>query len=306
MNFAKQNSSSLFVSERRVGMKKVTLCAPSRIYFDHPRGRFSYSAMVDYFSQVGIGAIDMSLEGVDFSDGSWRSVLYAAAKRATEKNISLPLCHLSFYMPDPKNDGLMARFQKELMRGIDAAALMGIERAVTHPIAFYSKEATYGDWVRANMAFLTPVVEYARQKGVRICIENMPSEKEASDNHLYGSCALNISALAEKLSCGICWDTGHANISGYKQSEQLEILNGKLEVLHIHDNDGVRDSHLPPFDGNVDWEDVAFGLRCCGFDGILDIEVTAWALDGDVRTRYDFGNLIMNRARRFMTIADLI
>ncbi len=287
-------------------MQKVTLCMPSRVYFDHPDGRFSYSSMVDYFSKVGIGAIDMSLEGVDFSDGSWRSVLYSVARRAEEKNISLPLCHLSFYMPDPKNSELMANFQKELMRGIDAASLMGIERAVTHPIAFYSKDASYGDWVRANTAFLAPVAEYAREKGVRICIENMPSEREAADNHLYGSCAQNISALAEKLDCGICWDVGHANISGYKQSEQLEVLKGRLEVLHLHDNDGVRDAHLPPFDGNVDWEDVAFGLRCCGFSGLLDIEVTAWALDKDSRVRYDFGRLIQNRARRLMALADLI
>ncbi len=262
--------------------------------------------MVDYFERVGIGAIDMSLEGVDFSDGSWRSVLYAASRRAKEKNISLPLCHLSFYMPDPRDSEKMAKYQSELMLGIDAAAFMGIERAVTHPIAFYSKQASYGDWVRANMAFLAPVVEYAKQKGVRICIENMPSEKEAPDNHLYGSCALNISSLAEKLSCGICWDAGHANVSGYKQSEQLAVIGERLEVLHVHDNDGIRDSHLPPFDGNVDWEDLAFGLRCCSSPIILDVEVTAWALDGDAKTRNDFGKMILNRVRRFMSLAEFI
>ncbi len=287
-------------------MQKVTLCAPSRIYFDHPRGRFSYTAMVDYFASVGIGAIDMSFESLDFRDSSLRSVLYAASRRAKDKNIQIPLCHLSFYMPDHRDPPKMAKYQNELMHGIDMAALMGIGLAVTHPIAIYSKEISYGDWVRKNMAFLTPVVEYGREKGIKLCIENMPSEKESPDNHLYGSCALNISALAEKLSCGICWDVGHANISGYKQSEQLDVLKNRLDVLHIHDNDGVRDSHLPPFDGNVDWEDVAFGLRCCGFDGILDVEVSAWALDGDAKTRNDFGRLILNRARSFMSSADLI
>ena len=287
-------------------MRKATLCAPSRVYFEHPRGKFSHSAMVDYFAKIGIGAIDMSFESLDYSDTSLRSVLYAAARRAGEKKISMPLCHLSFYMPDPKNPDLMADFQKELMRGIDMAALMGIERAVTHPIALYSKEVSYGDWVRANMAFLTPVVEYAREKGVRILIENMPSEKEAPDNHLYGSCALNISSLADKLSCGVCWDTGHANISGYKQSEQLKTIGERLEALHIHDNDGVKDSHKLPFDGCVDWEDVADGLRCCEDPIVVSVEVTAWAFDGDEKTRETFGQLILTRARRFMSLADLI
>ena len=289
-----------------IDVQKVTLCVPSRIYFDHPAGRFSYSSMVDYFDKIGIGSIDMSFEHIKILDSGTRAVLYAAARRAKEKKIGLPVCHLSFYMPDPRNAEKMTEYQKELFSGIDAAALMGISRAVVHPIAIYQKEIRYGDWVRANMAFLTPVVEYARGKGVRILIENMKSDREAPDNHFYGSCALNISSLAEKLGAGVCWDVGHAHISGFKQSEQLEILKGKLEVLHIHDNDGLRDAHLPPFDGNVDWEDVAFGLRCCGFSGILDIEVTAWALDGDARVREDFGRKVLGRARRFMELADLI
>ena len=287
-------------------MRKAIICAPSRVYFEHPRGKFSHSAMVDYFDKIGIGAIDMSFESLDYSDSSLRSVLYAAARRAKEKNISMPLCHLSFYMPDPKNGELMAEFQKELMRGIDMAALMGISRAVTHPIALYSKDVSYGDWVRANMAFLTPVVEYARDKGVRILIENMPSDKEAPDNHLYGSCALNISSLADKLSCGVCWDTGHANISGFKQSEQLKTIGDRLEALHIHDNDGIKDSHRLPFDGEVDWDDVAEGLRCCDKPIIVSVEVTAWALPGDEKTRENFGQLILSRARRFMSLAELI
>ena len=128
----------------------------------------------------------------------------------------------------------------------------------------------------------------------------MPSEKEAPDNHLYGSCALNISALAEKLGAGICWDVGHANISGYKQSEQLNVLKGKLDVLHIHDNDGVKDKHLLPFDGSVDWDDVASGLNGCDFDGIIDVEVTAWALDGSREVRDAFGYEIKSRAKKLL------
>jgi sugar phosphate isomerase/epimerase len=145
-------------------------------------------------------------------------------------------------------------------------------------------------------------VKYAEEKGIKICIENMPSEKEAPENHLYGSCALNVSSLATKLGAGICWDVGHANISGYKQSEQMKILDGRLDVLHVHDNDGKRDSHLLPFSGTVDWEDVAFGMRCCHFDGILDVEVSAWALDGAKDVREQFGRDTVSAAKRLLAI----
>ena len=63
-------------------MRKAIICAPSRVYFEHPRGKFSHSAMVDYFDKIGIGAIDMSFESLDYSDSSLRSVLYAASRRA--------------------------------------------------------------------------------------------------------------------------------------------------------------------------------------------------------------------------------
>jgi sugar phosphate isomerase/epimerase len=262
--------------------------------------------MVDYFAKVGFSAIDMSFESLNRLDDSRNAVLYAAAKRAKDKNIDIPLCHLSFYMPNPRDMALMAKYSLELKSNIDAAALMGIPMAVIHPIAWYSSEVKYGDWVRANMAFLSPLAEYAREKGIKLCIENMPSDREAPDNHLYGSCALNISSLAKKLDVGICWDAGHANISGYKQSEQLEILKGKLDVLHIHDNlgKGQKDAHLTPFEGTVDWEDVAFGMRCSGFEGILDVEVTAWALPGDEKTRRELGGSILGRAKRLISMAE--
>ncbi len=289
-------------------MSNILICAPSRIYEDHPQGRFSYTAMVDYFDKIGFGAIDMSFESLSRLDDSKNAVLYAAAKRAREKNIALPVCHLSFYMPDPRDSALMAKYSRELLDGIDTAALMQIPMAVAHPIAWYSRDVKYGDWVRANMAFLSPLAEYAKRKGIKLCIENMPSDKEAEDNHLYGSCALNISALAEKLGVGICWDVGHANISGYKQSEQLQILKGKLDVLHIHDNlgKGHKDAHLLPFDGTVDWEDVAFGMRCCDFRGVLDVEVTAWALSGDRRTRDEFGGRALACAKRLIYMSEQI
>lgn len=289
-------------------MGKITVCAPSRIYEDHPGGRFSYTAMVDYFEKVGIGAIDMSFESLSRLDDSKDIVLYAAAKRARAKNIGLPLCHLSFYMPSPRDAALMAKYSLELKSGIDAAAMMGIPLAVIHPIAWYSSEVKYGDWVRANMAFLSPLVEYAKAKGIKLCIENMPSDREAPENHLYGSCALNVSALAEKLGAGICWDVGHANVSGYKQSEQMKILEGKIDVLHVHDNGGKgqKDAHMLPFDGTVDWEDVAFGMRCSAFSGILDVEVTAWALPGDAKTRNELGKSILSRAQKLVGMAEQI
>lgn len=281
-------------------------CAPSRIYEDHPGGRFSLSSAVDYFAEVGIPNMDMSFESLSRLHDSWQSVLYAAANRAMGRGVGLPTCHLSFYMPDPFDAELMAKFSEEQRRGIDAAALMGIPLAVTHPIALHSEQHSYGDFIRANMAYLSPLVEYAAAKGVKLCVENMASSKESDENHLYGSCALNVSALAQKLGCGICFDVGHANVSGFKISEQMEILKDKIDVLHVHDNNGITDRHLLPFESTVDWDDVAEGIQKSAFCSVLDVEVSAWSVPSDKQTRQDFGRRIASRAQRLMAMSDLI
>jgi hypothetical protein len=41
-------------------------------------------------------------------------------------------------------------------------------------------------------------------------------------------------------------------------------------------------------------------MRCCDFKGILDVEVTAWALDGRRDVRIAFGKEIVGRARRLL------
>lgn len=282
------------------------VCAPSRIYEDHPAGRFSLSAAVDFFADVGIPNMDMSFESLPRLHDSWQSVLYAAATRASKRGVGLVTCHLSFYMPSFNDEELMARFADEQRRGIDAAALMSIPLAVIHPIAMYSKQYSYDDFVRVNMAYLAPLVEYAARRGVKLCVENMASEQEASDNHLYGSCALNISDIADKLGCGICFDVGHANISGFKISEQMETFKGKIDVLHVHDNNGIKDRHLLPFESTVDWDDVAEGMKKSAFDSVLDVEVSAWAISGDRDTREQLGSRIVSRAQRLLAMSDLI
>ena len=50
-------------------------------------------------------------------------------------------------------------------------------------------------------------------------------------------------------------DTGHAHVNGWKLSDVLRDLNNKLVGVHIHDNDGTADSHLPVGCGNIDWND---------------------------------------------------
>jgi sugar phosphate isomerase/epimerase len=75
---------------------------------------------------------------------------------------------------------------------------------------------------------------------------------------------------------GFCWDCGHENCFTPGQ-EFMPIFGNRIICTHIHDNNGVYndDSHLLPFDGNIDFKKVIYQLEKANFSGSLMLEVTA-------------------------------
>ncbi len=73
-------------------------------------------------------------------------------------------------------------------------------------------------------------------------------------------------------SVGFCYDIGHENCFT-KGEDRLVKHSGLLEALHIHDNEGSSDSHMLPFDGNIDYRLFAEKLKTIGYEGALSLEV---------------------------------
>jgi sugar phosphate isomerase/epimerase len=59
-----------------------------------------------------------------------------------------------------------------------------------------------------------------------------------------------------------CFDTGHANAFGSAPfGEWLEMLGDRLGEIHIHDNNGSIDQHLPVGEGNFPFQDLLALVR---------------------------------------------
>ncbi|MBR6735258.1 MAG: sugar phosphate isomerase/epimerase [Oscillospiraceae bacterium] len=57
--------------------------------------------------------------------------------------------------------------------------------------------------------------------------------------------------------CRVCLDVGHAFVSSKRDiNEWLDVLMPWISHVHVHDNTGDFDRHLPLGDGNIDWESV--------------------------------------------------
>ncbi|HEY7475280.1 MAG TPA: sugar phosphate isomerase/epimerase [Vicinamibacterales bacterium] len=76
----------------------------------------------------------------------------------------------------------------------------------------------------------------------------------------------------------VCLDTGHTALGGHWR-RFLEVAGSRLAHVHVHDNRGQWDDHLPPGDGIIDWKDVAHTLREAHYDGWLMLELSCPAGD---------------------------
>ena len=120
------------------------------------------------------------------------------------------------------------------------------------------------------------IAKKAEDLGVKIALENMINV----EGKRFGSRVSDLKEIIRSVGSpylGICFDTGHANLLTASSSISIrdEIIDAKeyLWTLHIHDNDGSDDQHLPPGDGNIDWNMVVEALRETDYKGVFMMEI---------------------------------
>ncbi len=137
----------------------------------------------------------------------------------------------------------------ELKRVIDVADDLPYERLILHMGG--SRETA--DLRKRDAAFSTleHLILHAHRAAVTICIENTTSEM-GDPNYLRAF-------VDETRLTGLRFnfDIGHAHLSDFPEDERLEKglspLRDLVSSVHLHDNHGEKDEHLPPYDGTIDW-----------------------------------------------------
>ena len=109
------------------------------------------------------------------------------------------------------------------------------------------------------------LVDYAIQKDVKIAFENQRK---------LANLAWALETFEDTDMVGFCWDCGHESCFTPGR-EYMPLFGNKLICTHIHDNEGVynKDSHLIPFDGNINFERFAEHIRNARYQGPLTLEV---------------------------------
>jgi len=109
-------------------------------------------------------------------------------------------------------------------------------------------------WLEKSLETWKPLNDLFREAGCKIAIENI-FEDEPS----------NLRLLMEAMNSdnfGVCFDTGHCNMFTQVPLEcWIDELGPHIFELHLHDNDKSADQHLPPGDGNFDFDKLFSRLK---------------------------------------------
>ncbi len=151
------------------------------------------------------------------------------------------------------NQSIRITSVKEIKKTLKLASAIGANLVTVHP-GLYSPLGIYCDNVlEISKKSLRELKSEAEELGIDLAIENLPemwltlcSKPE------------EIRELMDDLDLGLCLDIGHA----YTADRLEDFLDKSLDPIniHLHDNEGEDDIHLPLGEGEIDWPMVIKSL----------------------------------------------
>jgi sugar phosphate isomerase/epimerase len=146
----------------------------------------------------------------------------------------------------------------------------GVSRLVIHPS---NRPGTDRQPVIDNLCrSLEDLVPVAETTGVTLCLENMPPY------HPFGWQATDVPSIVQRFNhrrLRAVFDSGHALMTG-APVEIFEGMRTSIAHVHLHDNNGDRDLHLPPGYGTMPWPDLMPRLLDLQLDVPLFVEAPPW------------------------------
>ncbi len=110
--------------------------------------------------------------------------------------------------------------------------------------------------------------QFGRSIGVKYAFENLPGY------HPVGSNVAELAGILKSLAApntGLCFDTGHANLTG-DPAEIILKTAGQVIYIHYSDNSGQSDDHKMPTFGSIDNDALARSICATGYTGTLMLE----------------------------------
>jgi sugar phosphate isomerase/epimerase len=212
---------------------------------------------------------------LDFHD---RSLLRDIGRWFDENALPAPSIHLPFVehtgkqkiwiSPLDPDKGRREWALDEIKRALELAERVPPEYVVLH----FGNPGQEFHSVVFDHAY-TLIAQIRSFSGVRVIVENIPNEISTIER------IKEFKEVAGVPDIGICYDTGHSHLLG--TNDALD----NIDTTHIHDNNGVDDEHLWPFQGTMNWPALIEKLVRAEYKGPFIFEARGENLDKGAEAR---------------------
>jgi sugar phosphate isomerase/epimerase len=210
----------------------------------------------------GFEFLDLTIEG----PGAALEQIDGAELRTILQESGLDVVgHTAWYLPFASP---IARVRQAAVESVaetfDLFAMLGAKWVNVHIAPgihlFDSKDA-----LRWNGESFAALAEQAVPYGLGIMIEHPPNPE------------LKIADIRKILNAdqrlGFHLDVGHANIGKNKLEGMLKAFASRMPHVHLSDNRGRSDDHMPPGAGRIEWPTAIRLIKQAGYDDTITLEV---------------------------------
>ncbi len=172
--------------------------------------------------------------------------------------------------PASSDPGFRELSRQRCRKSCETAVAVGAKNVVFHSSCFPFLRGIYLNVLNARCAEFYE--ELAEEYDVNIFIENSPDID-----------AEPLKTLMQRITdkrIGVCLDIGHANYSHMTIPQWFEELGEWIGYMHVSDNMGVYDDHVPLGEGNIDWDETDRLWRGLDRDTNITIEVNGLTTAG--------------------------
>ena len=266
----------------------------------------SFEEVVDYAASVGFTSLEVCCWPVGKAVRRYAGVTHIDVNKLTPKKAKyyvdyakakgITIATLGYY-PNPMSDDQAAgrAARNHIKKVIDAAAMMKVKTVTT----FIGKDKTKSveDNLKLMVKYWTPIVKYAKQKKVRIAIENCPMfythDEWPGGNNLASTPQVWREMFKLGDNIGLCFDPSHMVLLGMDVTRPVKDYPDR--IFHVHfkdiavDQDKVNEYgrftypalwHSPklPGLGDVPFDEFVSALNGIGYKGsaVLEFEDRAF------------------------------
>ncbi len=202
---------------------------------------------LDLLAQAGIPGLEIFMEGPQWWDTGALGAVEAARERfAGPLSIHPPSWDINIASYTQPVRDMSADVYG---RSIETARRMGATYVVVHIGWRGDSSLPRGECLARAEEVLRALAPRAAAAGVMLAVENVGwFGQEVCDQDEF-------TAVIRRLppGAGALLDVGHGMLAGWDLRAALRDLAPRMVALHLHDNHGDKDTHLPIGEGKIDW-----------------------------------------------------